>query len=104
MPQMELPFFPEGVAYVTHLPAFRKGEGRVVDFNGSMPVFVRTVPIDPSRLDAPDCEYRPVSSGASLSRGGQRTSDSPGPQPVSSPGADARSDRDESSLAIVSDG
>jgi transposase-like protein len=40
MPQMQLPFFPEGVTHITPLLAFRKEGGRVVYFNGSMPVFV----------------------------------------------------------------
>jgi len=40
MPQMQLPFFPEGVTHITPLLAFRKEDGRVVYFNGSMPVFV----------------------------------------------------------------
>jgi hypothetical protein len=39
MPQMQLPFFPEGVTHITPLLAFRKEDGRVVYFNGSMPVF-----------------------------------------------------------------
>ena len=40
MPQTELPFFPEGVSHITPLLAFRKEDGRVTYFNGSMPVFV----------------------------------------------------------------
>jgi len=40
MPQLQLPFFPEGVTHITPLLAFRKEDGRVVYFNGSMPVFV----------------------------------------------------------------
>jgi hypothetical protein len=40
MPQMQLPFFPEGVTHITSLLAFRKEDGRVVYFNASMPVFV----------------------------------------------------------------
>lgn len=40
MPQMQLPFFPEGVTHITPLLAFREEGGRVVYFNGSMPVFV----------------------------------------------------------------
>ena len=40
MPQMQLPFFPEGVTHITALLAFRKEGGRIVYFNGSMPVFV----------------------------------------------------------------
>ena len=40
MPQLQLPFFPEGVTHITPLLAFRKEAGRVVYFNGSMPVFV----------------------------------------------------------------
>jgi transposase len=40
MPQTQLPFFPEGVTHITPLLAFRKEEGRVTYFNGSMPVFV----------------------------------------------------------------
>ncbi len=40
MPQMQLPFFPEGVTHITALLAFRKEDGRVTYFNASMPVFV----------------------------------------------------------------
>ena len=40
MPQTELPFFPEGVTHITPLLAFRKEDGRVTYFNGSMPVFI----------------------------------------------------------------
>ena len=40
MPQMQLPFFPEGVTHITPLLAFRKEDGRVIYFNGNMPVFV----------------------------------------------------------------
>jgi len=40
MPQMQLPFFPEGVTHITALLAFRKEAGRVTYFNGDMPVFV----------------------------------------------------------------
>jgi len=40
MPQMQLPFFPEGVSHITPLLAFCAVEGRVTYFNGSMPVFV----------------------------------------------------------------
>lgn len=40
MPQVQFPFFPEGVTHITPLLAFSKQEGRVTYFNGSMPVFV----------------------------------------------------------------
>ena len=40
MPQIQLPIFPEGVTHITALLAFRKADGRVIYFNGSMPVFV----------------------------------------------------------------
>lgn len=40
MPQMQLPFFPEGVTHITPRLAFRTEGGRVVYFNGDMPVFV----------------------------------------------------------------
>jgi hypothetical protein len=40
MPQAQLPFFPEGVTHSTPLLAFRKEDGRVTYFNGSMPMFV----------------------------------------------------------------
>jgi hypothetical protein len=40
MPQLQFPFFPEGVTHITPLLAFRKQDGRVTYFNGSMPVFV----------------------------------------------------------------
>ncbi len=39
MPQIQLPFFPEGVTHITTLLAFRKEGGRVINFKGSMPVF-----------------------------------------------------------------
>ena len=40
MPQMQLPFFPEGVTHITPMLAFGKQGGRVTYFNGNMPVFV----------------------------------------------------------------
>jgi hypothetical protein len=40
MPQIQLPFFPEGVTHITPLLAFCAAEGRVTYFNGSMPVFI----------------------------------------------------------------
>ncbi len=40
MPQLQFPFFPEGVTHITPLLAFSKQDGRVTYFNGSMPVFV----------------------------------------------------------------
>jgi len=40
MPQMQLPFFPEGVTHITPLLAFRAEERRITYFNGSMPVFI----------------------------------------------------------------
>jgi len=40
MPQMHLPLFPEGVTHITPELAFMKKEGRVVYFNGHMPVFM----------------------------------------------------------------
>jgi len=40
MPQMQLPIFPVGVTHITASLAFRKQDGRVTYFNGSMPVFV----------------------------------------------------------------
>ena len=40
MPQLQFPFFPEGVTHITPLLAFCKQDGRVTCFNGSMPVFV----------------------------------------------------------------
>jgi len=40
MPQLQFPFFPEGVTHITPLLAFRKQDGQVTYFNGSMPVFV----------------------------------------------------------------
>ncbi len=39
MPQIQFPFFPEGVRHFTPLLAFSKQDGRVTYFNGSMPVF-----------------------------------------------------------------
>ena len=43
MPQMQFPFFPEGVTHITSLLAFSKQEGRVTYFNGDMPVFTHDV-------------------------------------------------------------
>ena len=40
MPQIQFPFFPEGVTHITALLAFSKQDGRVTYFNASMPVFV----------------------------------------------------------------
>jgi len=40
MPQMHLPFFPEGVEHITPALAFEKRDGQVTYFNGHMPVFV----------------------------------------------------------------
>ena len=40
MPQVQLPFFPEGVTHITPMLAFCKQDGRVTYFNGNMPVFV----------------------------------------------------------------
>jgi transposase len=40
MPQIQLPFFPEGVTHITPLLAFCVEDGRVTYFNGNMPVFV----------------------------------------------------------------
>jgi len=39
MPQIQFPFFPEGVTHITPLLAFVRRDGRVTYFNGSMPVF-----------------------------------------------------------------
>lgn len=39
MPQIQFPFFPEGVSHITPLLAFAKSEGRVTYFAGGMPVF-----------------------------------------------------------------
>lgn len=39
MPQMQFPFFPEGVTHITPLLAFSKQDGRVTYFNADMPVF-----------------------------------------------------------------
>jgi transposase-like protein len=40
MPQIQFPFFPEGVTHITSLLAFAKRDGRVTYFNGNMPVFI----------------------------------------------------------------
>jgi hypothetical protein len=40
MPQIQLPFFPEGVTHITPMLAFRKEEGQITYFNGNMPVFI----------------------------------------------------------------
>jgi transposase len=39
MPQLHLPMFPNGVTHITDQLAFTKENGRVVYFNGYMPVF-----------------------------------------------------------------
>ena len=39
MPQMQLPFFPDGVEHITAELAFEKRDGQVTYFNGHMPVF-----------------------------------------------------------------
>jgi hypothetical protein len=40
MPQIQFPFFPEGVTHITSLLAFARRDGQVTYFNGSMPVFL----------------------------------------------------------------
>ena len=51
MPQMQFPFFPEGVTHITPLLAFSKQDGRVTYFNGAMPVFSHdTEDIDTFRM------------------------------------------------------
>ena len=40
MPQIQLPFFPEGVTHLTPMLAFRKEDGQITYFNGNMPVFI----------------------------------------------------------------
>ena len=40
MPQMQFPFFPEGVTHITPLLAFSRQDGRVTYFNGDMPIFI----------------------------------------------------------------
>ncbi|MGH8329619.1 MAG: hypothetical protein ACRES0_04220 [Pseudomonas sp.] len=40
MPQRHLPFFPAGVTHITPELAFQKEDGRVIYFNGHMPVFI----------------------------------------------------------------
>jgi len=40
MPQMHLPFFPDGVEHITSELAVEKKDGQVTYFNGHMPVFV----------------------------------------------------------------
>jgi transposase len=40
MPQMQLPFFPDGVEHINAQLAFEKRNGQVTYFNGSMPVFI----------------------------------------------------------------
>lgn len=39
MPQMQLPIFPDSVAHITNELAVQKGGGRIIYFNGSMPIF-----------------------------------------------------------------
>jgi hypothetical protein len=40
MPQIQFPFFPEGVTHITSLLAFARRDGQVTYFDGSMPVFL----------------------------------------------------------------
>ena len=40
MPQMHLPFFPDGVEHITSELACEKKDGQVTYFNGHMPVFI----------------------------------------------------------------
>ncbi len=40
MPQMHLPFFPDGVEHITAELAFERKDGQVTYFNGHMPVFI----------------------------------------------------------------
>jgi hypothetical protein len=40
MPQIQLPFFPEGATHITPMLAFRTEDGQITYFNGNMPVFV----------------------------------------------------------------
>lgn len=40
MPQMHLPFFPDGVEHITSELAFEKRDGQVTYFNGHMPVII----------------------------------------------------------------
>ena len=42
MPQVQLPIFPAGTTRITPELAFEKREGRVVYFNGHLPVFMHT--------------------------------------------------------------
>ena len=39
MPQMQLPFYPEGLSHINNLLAFEKREGMITYFNGHMPIF-----------------------------------------------------------------
>lgn len=43
MPQVQLPIFPTGVTHITAELAFEKRDGRVVYFNGHLPVFMHAV-------------------------------------------------------------
>ena len=43
MPQMQFPFFSEGVTHITPRLAFSKQAGRITYFNGDMPVFAHDV-------------------------------------------------------------
>ncbi|MGA2091331.1 MAG: helix-turn-helix domain-containing protein [Endomicrobiales bacterium] len=40
MPQAQLPLFPEGITHITHELGFIKKDGRIVYFNGHLPVFM----------------------------------------------------------------
>ncbi len=40
MPQMHLPFFPDGVEHITAELAFEKKAGQITYYNGHMPVFI----------------------------------------------------------------
>jgi len=43
MPQVQLPIFPDGTTSITPELAFEKRDGRVVYFNGHLPVFLHAV-------------------------------------------------------------
>lgn len=40
MPQIQLPIFPEGITDITNEIGFKKEDGRIVYFNGHLPVFM----------------------------------------------------------------
>ena len=54
MPQIQLPFFPEGVTQISDLLAFRVEDGRVAYFNGNTETAMANSLREQDRLARPD--------------------------------------------------